>query len=124
MPILYHLILIIEDFDIPHLIPQLKFSNFNLTVFPKQAKFKIVACISRGKCISLIFVPKLRGVNSILGAIHKRHRNILGGWGRVVSNSDGARYYKLGKSGSKVRHGGVSKMGQKNSDVFYGQPLG
>ena len=86
MPILYHLILIIEDFDIPHLflihlIPQLKFSNFNLTVFPKQAKFKIVACISRGKCISLIFVPKLRGVNSILGAIHKRHRNILGGGG-------------------------------------------
>ena len=91
MPILYHLILIIEDFDIPHhLIPQLKFSNFNLTVFPKQAKFKIVACISRRKCISLIFVPKLRGVNSILGAIHKRRRNILRGEG--VLNFDVARY--------------------------------
>ena len=31
----------------------------------------------------------------------------------------------LGKSGSKFRHGGGGfKNGQKNSDVFYGRPLG
>ena len=41
----------------------------------------------------------------VLGAIHKRRRNILGGEGEIPMLQE-IRRYKLGKSGSKFRHGG------------------
>ena len=41
----------------------------------------------------------------VLGAIHKRRRNTLGGEGEIPMLQE-IRRYKLGKSGSKFRHGG------------------